>query len=186
MVQTGFTRRDALRYTGAGLAFAGLATRTNAQSASDRVALVTGCSSGFGELAAIELARAGFVTFATMRMVTAANAPAAVRLAEIADAETLPLTVIDLDARDQASVMAAVSLAEAAGPLDVVVNNAGYVLAGSIELHSEEDVRAQFETNIFGYHRLVRAALPGMRERGAGLIVQISSGLGRIVFPTQG
>lgn len=68
----------------------------------------------------------------------------------------------------------------------MLVNNAGYILAGSIELHEEEDARAQFDTNLPGYHRLICAVLPQMRARGTGLIVQVSSGLGRLVFPTQG
>ena len=93
------------------------------------------------------------------------------------------MAVVDLDVRSTASVEAALTQS---GPLSVLVNNAGYILAGAIELHDEDDVRDQFDTNIIGYHRLVRAALPDMRARGAGLIVQISSGLGRIVFPTQG
>ncbi len=68
----------------------------------------------------------------------------------------------------------------------MVVNNAGIIIPGPVELHSEAQMRAQFETNVFGYHRLARAALPAMRAQGQGLLVQISSGLGRVVFPTQG
>ena len=186
MTDKRMTRRDALGYAGAGLALAGLGGPALAQSTADRAALVTGCSSGFGQRTALELARAGFATFATLRSRTTTNASAAARLTDLAETESLPLTVLDLDVRDTDSVAAAVAAAEAAGPLSVLVNNAGYILAGSIELHADADVRAQFETNVFGYHRLIRAALPGMRARGSGLIVQVSSGLGRIVFPTQG
>ena len=188
MTQAAVTRREAMALTAAGLAVAGTlpGTFARAQDAAPPVALVTGCSSGFGRLSAVELARAGFRTFATMRETTGTNADAAGALATLADRESLTLDVLDLDVRDSASVARSIATAEEAGPLAVLVNNAGYILAGSIELHEEEDVRAQFDTNIFGYHRLIRAALPGMRARGGGLIVQVSSGLGRIVFPTQG
>lgn len=185
MTESQFTRRDAIAMTGIGLAAAAsLRTGTAlAQQTPARTALVTGCSSGFGRLTAIELARGGFTTFAGMRETAGRNAEAAASLAVLAEAEGLALTVLELDIRNTESVEAAL---QASGPLDVLVNNAGYILAGSVELHEEQDVQAQFDTNIIGYHRLVRAALPGMRARGAGLIVQVSSGLGRIVFPTQG
>ncbi len=184
MTQGNITRREAIA-AGAGVAVAaslngGMAA---AQQAAGRTALVTGCSSGFGRLTAIDLARAGFTTFAGIRETEGRNADAAASLADLAEAEGLPLTVLDLDARSTNSVERAL---QQVGAPDVLVNNAGYILAGSIELHSEEDARAQFDTNLLGYHRLIRAALPGMRARGSGLIVQVSSGLGRIVFPMQG
>ena len=150
------------------------------------VALVTGCSSGFGQLTAIELARSGFRTFASMRESESRNQSAANALREFASNSQLPLTVIELDVRTTESVEAAVETAVAAGPLAVVVNNAGISIPGPIELHTEEQMRAQFETNLLGYHRVARGVLPHMRERQTGLIVQVSSGLGRIVFPTQG
>jgi len=185
MTQRKITRREAIAVVGAGLALAA-SQRPDAalaQQAPAQTALVTGCSSGFGRLTAIDLARAGITTFAGIRDTQGRNADAAASLVERAAAEGLPLTVLDLDVRSTDSVGTAL---QTTGPLDVLVDNAGYILAGSIELHEEADVRAQFDTNIFGYHRLVRAALPDMRARGSGLIVQISSGLGRIVFPTQG
>lgn len=185
MTEREFNRRDVLAMTAAGLAVAtalpGGAAR--AQQAAPQTALVTGCSSGFGRLSAIELARSGFRTFAGIRETEGRNAQAAGALEEIAATEDIPLTVVDLDIRNTGSVERAI---EASGPVDVLVNNAGYILAGSIELHDETDVRDQFDTNIVGYQRLIRAVLPGMRARGSGLIVQLSSGLGRIVFPTQG
>ena len=186
MTQKTLSRRSALAMTGAGLAVAGFSTQTTMAQTNRGSALVTGCSSGFGRLAAMELARAGFPTFAGMREVNGGNAEAADTLAAEAEAEGLPLQVIELDVRNPDTVASAVDQAEATAPLDVVVNNAGYILAGSIELHETSDVQAQFDTNLVGYHRLLRAALPGMRSRGSGLVVQVSSGLGRIVFPTQG
>ena len=188
MSQKSFTRREAVKLTAAGGAMAGALSglSAHAEETGTRVALVTGCSSGFGHLTAVELARAGFTTFAGMRETAGVNRSAAEALGSLASRQKLPLSILDLDVRDSASVAHAVETAEAAGQLDVLVNNAGYILAGSIELHSEKDVQEQFETNIFGYHRLIRTALPAMRARGAGLVVQVSSGLGRIVFPTQG
>lgn len=185
MTQNKVTRREAMVLTGAGLAVTTsmVAGPAAAQQTPSRTALVTGCSSGFGRLTALDLARAGLVTFAGIRAPMGRNAEAAAALTAQAEAEELPLTVIDLDVRDSDSVASAL---DTTGALDVLVNSAGYILAGSIELHSEEDVGAQFDTNLLGYHRLIRAALPGMRARGSGLIVQISSGLGRLVFPTQG
>ena len=188
MSQNTFTRREAVKLTAVGAAVAGTlpGVFAKADDTRPRVALVTGCSSGFGRLTAVELARTGFRTFATMRETAGPNVGAVEALEALAARENLPLTVLDVDVRDGESVARSVETAEAAGPLAVVVNNAGYILAGSIEIHGEEDVREQFDTNIFGYHRLIRAALPGMRARGSGLVVQVSSGLGRIVFPTQG
>ena len=186
MTRNGVTRRSALGYAAAGATLAGLGGGATAREAVRRVALVTGCSSGFGRLTALELARSGWMTFAAMRVTDADNAEAAAELRVTAQTEGLPLAVVDMDVRDPEAVRAAVAAAQAAGPISVLVNNAGYILAGSIELHGDADVRAQLETNVLGYHRLVRAVAPDMRERGDGLIVQISSGLGRIVFPTQG
>lgn len=161
-------------------------TTARAQTDERGVALVTGCSSGFGRLTAIELARAGFTTFASMRETTGRNGAAADGLRALADTDGIDLRVIDIDVRSDEAVQAGVAMAAEAGPLDVIVNNAGIIIPGSIELHPDEAVRDQFDTNLFGYHRVARAALPFMRERGEGLIVNVSSGLGRIVFPTQG
>ena len=158
----------------------------SAEESPQGVALVTGCSSGFGQLTAIELAQSGFRTFASMRESEARNRPAADAMRELAANHQLPLMVIDLDVRTSESVERGVEAAAAVGPLDVVVNNAGISIPGPIELHTEDQVRTQFETNLLGYHRVARAALPHMRARQQGLIVQVSSGLGRIVFPTQG
>lgn len=157
-----------------------------AQTMDRGVALVTGCSSGFGRLTAIELARSGFTTFATMRDMNERNRPAADELRALADSDGIDLRLFDIDVRSDEAVQAGMAAASEAGPLDVVVNNAGIIIPGSIELHPDDQVLEQFDTNLFGYHRVARAALPFMRDRGQGLIVNVSSGLGRIVFPTQG
>ena len=186
MTDHDLTRRQALGYAGAGAALASVSGLAAGQAAGKPVALVTGCSSGFGRLTALELARAGFAVFAGLRSFSGANADAAEALASTARAEALSLNVVDMDVRSAVSVDAAVAAAQAAGPIDVLVNNAGVLLAGSVELHGEDAVREQLETNLIGYHRVARAVLPTMRARRRGLIVQVSSGLGRIVLPTQG
>jgi NAD(P)-dependent dehydrogenase (short-subunit alcohol dehydrogenase family) len=149
--------------------------------------LVTGSSSGFGRLTSETLARRGHRVFASMRDADGRNAPAAAELANLADREDLPLTVLDLDVRDDDSVTAAVESAVAVGGrLDVLVNNAGTSYLGLLETLTVDQARDLFETNVFSMLRMNRAVLPHMRARGSGLLVHISSGLGRIVLPFNG
>lgn len=149
--------------------------------------LVTGSNSGFGRLISLALARRGHLVFATMRSPTTKNAASAADLRAIAAAEQLALHVIELDVTDDRSVSAAVQSAErVAGHLDVVVNNAGYALGGLNETCTAEQVLAQLNTNVVGAHRVNRAVLPGLRKRGAGLLIHISSTMGRLVTPFYG
>jgi NAD(P)-dependent dehydrogenase (short-subunit alcohol dehydrogenase family) len=149
--------------------------------------LVTGSSSGFGRIMSETLARRGHRVFASMRDVDGRNAPAAAQLADLANREDLPLSVLDLDVRDDDSAAAAVeSAVAAAGRLDVLVNNAGTSYLGLLETLTPEQARDLFETNVFSMLRMNRAVLPHMREQGSGLLVHISSGLGRIVLPFNG
>ena len=145
--------------------------------------LVTGCSSGFGKLTALLFGRHGHTVFATMRDVERAGP-----LAEVAAEEGIDVRVLALDVDDPASVAAAVAEAEgvAGGGLDVVVNNAGYELRGPIETCTDEEIRAQFETNLYGPLRVIRAVLPGMRARGSGVIVNVSSIAGLVARPFGG
>lgn len=145
--------------------------------------LVTGCSSGFGKLTALLFGRHGHTVFATMRDVARAGP-----LAEVAADEGIDVRVLALDVDDAASVAAAVAEAEAAtgGGLDVVVNNAGYELRGPIEECTDEEIRAQLETNVLGPLRVVRAVLPGMRAKGGGVIVNVSSIAGLVARPFGG
>ncbi|GAA5074513.1 NAD(P)-dependent dehydrogenase (short-subunit alcohol dehydrogenase family) [Thermocatellispora tengchongensis] len=131
--------------------------------------LITGCASGFGRLTAMALARRGDRVCATVRD---PGTPEAVSLAKIAADEGLDLEVRRLDVTDDDSVRTAVA---AAGPIDALVNNAGYVLRGPVTALSDDELRAQFDTNVFGVVRVIRAVAPGMRERGAGTIVNVSS-----------
>ncbi|MFM7349244.1 MAG: SDR family oxidoreductase [Erythrobacter sp.] len=147
--------------------------------------LITGCSSGFGRLAAELLARQGARVFATMRRLPRSEAK---ELRDLADAEALDLHVVACDVTDDKQVAAAVAEAERinGGPLDVLVNNAGIGITSPIEVQDMEATRLMFETNVFGPHRMARAVLPGMRKKGAGQIIQISSQLGRVITPWSG
>ena len=136
------------------------------------VALITGCSTGIGRAAALRLARSGCRVFATMRSPERAAGP----LLDIARAEKLQLSVLPLDVTKTNSVEDAVARALAdAGRIDVLVNNAGIGDLGAIETLSDDLMRSMFETNVFGAIRTARAVLPGMRARGSGTIVNVSS-----------
>lgn len=138
---------------------------------SGQVALVTGASSGIGEAAARALAGAGFTVYGTSRKATAGE-----RRGEV--------TFLPLDITDDGSVAAAVAeVLERSGRIDVLVNNAGFGLAGAAEESSIDQARALFETNVFGAIRMSRAVLPTMREQGHGRIINLSSVLGLIPAP---
>lgn len=139
--------------------------------------LITGCSSGFGRLAAIELAARGHRVFAGCR--DAATAPPFEPAANI--------TVLPLDVTVAAAVDAAVAaVGEQAGGLDVLVNNAGIAQPGALEELAEADLRRVMETNFFGALRLTRAVLPGMRSQGRGRIIMMSSLSALVGLPGEG
>jgi NAD(P)-dependent dehydrogenase (short-subunit alcohol dehydrogenase family) len=149
--------------------------------------LVTGSNSGFGRLIVETLSRQGYIVFAGMRAVDGRNAPAAADLRSLADREHLAIHVVEVDITDDASVEQAIQSAIAStGRLDVVVNNAGVAYSGPLEAFTPEQVRQQFETNVFGMMRVNRAALPQMRQQGSGLVLQIGSIAGRVAFPFLG
>jgi NAD(P)-dependent dehydrogenase (short-subunit alcohol dehydrogenase family) len=147
--------------------------------------LITGCSSGFGRLAAELLARQGAKVFATMRGVPR---PEADELIVLAQSEKLDLHVIGIDVTELPQVNAGVKEAERinGGPIDVLVNNAGIGITSPVEVQDMTATRLIFDTNVFGPHRLARAVLPGMRKAKSGLIIQISSQLGRVITPYSG
>lgn len=149
--------------------------------------LITGSNSGFGRLTAQTLARRGHTALATMRDIDGKNAGAARELRGWAEAENATLHVIELDVTDDASVRKAVQRAlELAGHIDAVVNNAGTGSLGLHECYTPEQMRDLFEVNLFGVHRVNRAVLPHMRERRSGLLIHLSSSLGRMVAPNMG
>ena len=142
--------------------------------------LITGCSSGFGLDAAKTLAKKGHHVYATMRAVEGRNASKAEALREFAASEGVSLSVHEMDVTSDSSVEAAV--AEMDG-VDVVINNAGYGYGGPVESFTGDEMLAQLDLNIVGTARVANAVLPGMRERGDGLIIQVSSTAGRAAFP---
>ena len=146
-----------------------------------KVAIVTGSSSGIGYETALILARNGFRTFASMR-----NLEKGKTISDIAAKEELELHTVKLDVTDERSVTDAIKTIKAdAGRIDVLVNNAGYGLAGSLEDLSMSEIKAQFETNVFGLIRVTQAVLPTMREQKSGIIVNISSIGGKVAIPLQ-
>ena len=149
-------------------------------STSQKVAIVTGSSTGIGYETSLALARDGFLTYATMRNVNKAE-----NIKSIATKESLPLHVKQLDVTDDISVKNAVQAisSETGGRVDALINNAGYGLNGAFEDLSMDEIKAQYETNFFGLIRVTQALLPTMRRQKSGTIVNISSGAGRFGFP---
>ena len=136
-----------------------------------KVVLVTGCSSGFGLLIAVEAAKQGYRTFATMRNVAACDA-----LKHAASAAKVSVELLPLDVDDPASIDRCVAdVLASAGGIDCLVNNAGFAMGGSVFDLSMAELRAQMETNFFGLVAMTKAVLPGMIERRRGQIIQISS-----------
>jgi NAD(P)-dependent dehydrogenase (short-subunit alcohol dehydrogenase family) len=150
-------------------------------STSQKVAIVTGSSTGIGYETSLALARDGFLTYATMR-----NLNKAQNIKSVANKENLPIRIKQLDVTGDASVKNAVEAisSETGGRIDVLVNNAGYGLNGAFEDLSMDEIKAQYETNFFGLIRVTQAVLPTMRRQKSGTIVNISSGAGRFGFPS--
>ena len=145
-----------------------------------KVAVVTGSSSGIGYATALQLARSGYLTFATMR-----NPEKGGDLIRAAKNEELPILVEQLDVTDLDSIkdfMGRRPAVKSSGRIDVLVNNAGYALMGSLEDLSIGEIQDQLETNLLGAIRVTQQVLPVMRAQGSGIIINISSAVGRIGF----
>ena len=143
--------------------------------------LITGTSSGFGNLIANTLLEKGNTVVASMRGVEGKNQEAAAKL------KSAGAQIVEIDVTSDESVEQGVQKAiEIAGGLDVVVNNAGIGVIGMQEFFTPEDWRKLFEVNVFGVQRVNRAAIPHMRDNGSGLLIHISSLLGRVTFPFYG
>lgn len=153
-----------------------------AHNASRRV-VITGASSGFGLLTAISLIGQGYDVVATMRDCTSRNSAAVAELSDFAATTAGSVSLVELDVTRDASVSAAAAAILAGGAVDVVINNAGVMNIGVTEAYSIEEMKAQFEVNTFGPARIAKAFLPDMRERRSGLLINISSLAGRVVFP---
>jgi len=141
-----------------------------------KAVLITGCSTGIGRAAAEHLAGRGWTVYATAR-----------RPESIEDLKAKGCRTLALDVTDEQSMSDAVKqVEEAEGAVGVLVNNAGYSQSGAVESVNLDDVRRQFETNVFGLIRMCQLALPSMRRQGWGKIVNISSMGGRMTFPGGG
>ncbi|HEX8581751.1 MAG TPA: SDR family oxidoreductase [Acidimicrobiales bacterium] len=140
------------------------------------VVLITGASSGFGNLTARALARAGHTVHAGMRETAGRNAPAVAALAELAGAEGVDVRAVEMDVLDQASVDTAVAdVVAASGRVDVVVHNAGHMVLGPTEAFTPEQLAALYDVNVLSTQRVNRAVLPAMRDRGSGLLLWVGS-----------
>jgi NAD(P)-dependent dehydrogenase (short-subunit alcohol dehydrogenase family) len=143
------------------------------------VAVVTGSSSGIGLAASLALAKNGYLTYATMRNLAKQDS-----IQSIAEKERLPVRTVQLDVTDENSVKNTIqSIISESGRIDLLVNNAGYGLTGAFEDIEIDEIKALYETNVFGVIRVTQAVLPIMRKQGSGRIINISSGAGRIGFP---
>ena len=142
-----------------------------------RTVIITGCSTGIGRATAARLGRReGWTVYATAR-----------RPETLAELESAGCRTLALDVTDEASMVAAVDAVKAeSGRIDALVNNAGYSQSGASETLDVDEVRRQFETNVFGLLRLSQLVLPTMREQRDGRIVNISSMGGKLVFPGGG
>jgi len=141
-----------------------------------KAVLITGCSTGIGRATAARLARGGYRVYATAR-----------RLAAIDDLQRLGCRTLPLDVCDESSLRAAVETVEKEeGAVGILVNNAGYGSEGPAEEVPMEEVRRQFETNVFGLLRLTQLVLPGMRRQRWGKVVNLSSMGGKLTLPGGG
>ena len=151
----------------------------NNKKSKEKVAVVTGSSSGIGFETSLLLARKGFYTYATMR-----NLNKSVKIEEIAEKEDLHLKVLKLDVTDDESVKDAIrQIIDESPRIDVLVNNAGYGVMGAVEDLSMNDFKSQFETNFFGAIRVTKEVIPIMRKQGNGNIINVSSVGGIIGLP---
>jgi NAD(P)-dependent dehydrogenase (short-subunit alcohol dehydrogenase family) len=153
---------------------------TSPSSSSDqKVAIVTGSSTGIGYETSLILARNGFLTYATMR-----NLNKSEDMKLTVAKENLPIHIKQLDVTQDLSVENAIQeISSETGHIDVLVNNAGYGLNGAFEDLAMDEVKAQYETNVYGLMRTTQAVLPIMRKQKSGTIVNISSGAGRFGLP---
>ena len=149
-----------------------------------KTVVITGCSSGFGELAAKELAKQGHRVYASMRGVNGKNKDKASALSAFAKEHGVDIRPIEIDVTSTESVNAAAAqINKESGAADVVINNAGQMYLGITECFDDQELTKQLDTNVVGVHRMNRAFLPAMRKSGKGLVINISSVAGRITIP---
>lgn len=152
-----------------------------------KTVLITGCSSGFGKLIAETLLKQGYTVFATMILLDTISAEPAKELKAFAEKTSGTVHILEIDVTDTNSVTKAIDKAVALeGKIDVLVNNAGIGGVGWTETFTERQFEKMFAVNVFGVQRMMKAVLPQMRQRNDGLIINISSIQGRVVFPYSG
>lgn len=145
------------------------------------IAVVTGSSSGIGFETSLLLARNGFYTYATMRDRLKAD-----KIEKIANKENLPLEVLSMDVDNDDSVRNAIhKIIDEKKKIDILVNNAGYGLFGALEDISIEEIKKQFDTNLFGAIRTIKEVLPTMRKQKNGIIINVSSIAGVVGIPAE-
>jgi len=148
-------------------------TRKDYVMSSSPVALVTGASSGIGKATTRRLLAEGYTVYAAAR-----------RVEQMRELERTGAIVLALDlTQDQALSLAVERIQRDHGGVDVLINNAGYGVYGPVESVTIDDARRQFEVNIFGLARLTQLILPGMRAKGAGKIINVSSMGGKVYMP---
>ncbi len=147
--------------------------------------LITGSSNGFGYLSVLTLARKGYNVWATMRNLNGKNKAKKEELEHIATKENIAITVAELDVTSEKSTNDLLKRihSEEQNGLDVLINNAGVMYVGITEAYSLEQTKEQFNTNFFGVIRTSKAFLPLLKKSTDGLIINISSLAGRLVFP---
>ncbi len=147
----------------------------------ERIAVVTGSSTGIGLETSLHLARNGFYTYATMR-----NSNKKDLIEKISNKEKLPLKILPMDVTDVAAVRNAINkIFDEKKKIDVLINNAGYGLFGALEDMSMEEIQKQFDTNLFGAIRTIKEILPIMRKQNHGMIINITSLAGVVGIPAE-
>ncbi|APU97300.1 short-chain dehydrogenase/reductase [Sphingobacterium sp. B29] len=146
---------------------------------SKKIVLITGTNSGFGWLTVHSVAALGYKVYATMRDTKGRNADKAAVLEAIEN-----VTVLDVNLTDDQSVKQAVEkILENEGTINVLINNAGYAMNGVAESFTTADLHTTFDINVYAPWRLIKEVLPTMRKQEDGLIINVTSGFGRVSFP---
>ncbi len=147
--------------------------------------LITGASSGFGKLTAVSLIEKGYKVWASMRNLADVNRTKAEEIKSETQGQTGTLEVLEMDVTQTESVQKAIDRIKSTdGKLDVIVNNAGVGSMALLEDFDEEMLKNLFDVNVNGVFRVTKAALPMMKNQKDGLVINISSGLGRVCLPT--
>jgi NAD(P)-dependent dehydrogenase (short-subunit alcohol dehydrogenase family) len=150
-------------------------------SKNQKVAVVTGSSTGIGFETSLMLARNGYFTYATMRDIQKSK-----EIERIAQQENLPIRIVEMDVDNDNSVKTTIEkIISERNRIDILVNNAGYGLFGALEDLPMEEIKRQFETNVFGVIRVSQNVLPIMRSQRDGIIINISSVSGLAGIPSQ-